>query len=356
MKETATSEQIVGTVLAVQANYYRVKLDRVHPNQQAETLLCTRRTRLKKIGQQVMVGDRVAIDEPDWIGERGAISEVFPRESELDRPSIANVDQIILLFALADPPLDSHQLTRFLVKAESTGLEVRLCLNKSDLVAEEERQQWSDRIQKWGYEPILTSATTGMGLAEIQLLLKDKISVLAGMSGVGKSSSINWLIPGANLRVAEVSGKLSRGRHTTRHVELFELPTGGFLADTPGFNQPDLDCSPTELWQYFPEAVAKLENASCQFSDCWHRDEPNCVVRGDWERYSDYLVLLAEAIASEQQINDRANPESTLKLKTKGDKAQYEPKLESKKYRRLSRKLQQQQLQQLYEETDRSTL
>jgi ribosome biogenesis GTPase / thiamine phosphate phosphatase len=352
MTETATSEQIVGTVLAVQANYYRVKLERNYPSQQAETLLCTRRTRLKKIGQQVMVGDRVAIDEPDWIGERGAISEVFPRESELDRPSIANVDQIILLFALADPPLDSHQLTRFLVKAESTGLEVRLCLNKSDLVSEEERREWCDRIEKWGYEPIFISATTGMGLAEMQLLLKDKIGVLAGMSGVGKSSSINWLIPGVNLRVAEVSGKLNRGRHTTRHVELFELPTGGFLADTPGFNQPDLDCSPTELWQYFPEAVAKLENASCQFSDCLHRDEPNCVVRGDWERYPDYLVLLAEAIASEQQISDRANPESTLKLKTKGGKPQYEPKLESKKYRRLSRKSQQQQLQQLYQETD----
>jgi ribosome biogenesis GTPase len=305
---------------------------------------------LKKIGQQVMVGDRVTIDEPDWVGGRGAIAEVFPRHSELDRPSIANADQIVLLFALADPPLESHQLSRFLLKAESTGLEVGLCLNKSDLVTENEGQAWSECIQKWGYEPILISVTTGTGLEKIQLLLQNKISVLAGMSGVGKSSLINWLIPGANLRIGEVSGKLSRGRHTTRHVELFELPRGGFLADTPGFNQPDLDCSPPELWSYFPEAVAKLENASCQFSDCLHRDEPNCAVRGDWDRYPDYLVFLAEAIARQQQMGDRANPESTLKLKTKGGKPQYEPKLESKKYRRLSRKLQQQQLQQLYQD------
>ncbi|PSB00716.1 ribosome small subunit-dependent GTPase A, partial [Merismopedia glauca] len=283
---------------------------------------------------------------------RGAISEVFPRQTQLARPTIANVDQIILLFALADPPLESHQLSRFLIKAESTGLEVGLCLNKSDLVTEDERQQCFERIQTWGYEPIFLSVTTGIGLEDIQQLLQDKISVLAGMSGVGKSSLINWLIPGSNLRVAEVSGKLSRGRHTTRHVELFELPTGGFLADTPGFNQPDLDCGSTELWSYFPEAVAKLENASCQFSDCLHIDEPNCVVRGDWERYDDYLVFLAEAIAREQLIGDRANPESTLKLKNKAGKSQYEPKLESKKYRRPSRKVQQQQLQQLYQETD----
>jgi ribosome biogenesis GTPase / thiamine phosphate phosphatase len=308
---------------------------------------------LKKIGQQVMVGDRVSVEEPDWLGGRGAIGEVFPRTTELDRPAIANVDLIILLFALVDPPLEGSQLSRFLVKAESTGLEVGLCLNKSDLMPEIERQQWHQRIQQWGYEPLFISVNTGMGLEDVRQMLQGQIGVLAGMSGVGKSSLINCLIPGTDLRVGEVSGKLSRGRHTTRHVELFELPGGGFLADTPGFNQPDLDCSPTELWTYFPEAVARLEQASCQFSDCLHRDEPNCVVRGDWDRYPDYLTFLAEAIAREQQIGDRANPESTLKLKNKAGKAQYEPKLESKKYRRLSRKSQQQQLQQLYEEGSR---
>lgn len=343
-------QQILGTVLAVQANYYVVKLD--NGDLPVETLLCTRRSRLKKIGQQVMVGDRVVIEEPDWAGGRGAVAEVFPRQTELDRPAIANVDQIILLFALADPPLESHQLSRFLVKAESTGLEVGLCLNKSDLVPDKEREYWRSRIAKWGYEPIFISAATGMGLAELRQLLQGKISVLAGMSGAGKSSSINQLIPGADLRVKEVSGKLNRGRHTTRHVELFELPGGGFLADTPGFNQPDLDCFPSELWMYFPEAVAKLEDASCQFSDCLHQGEPNCAVAGDWDRYEDYLTFLNEAIAREAQMSDRANPESTLKLKTKAGKPQYEPKLESKKYRRPSRKVQQQQLQQLYQEND----
>lgn len=132
-------------------------------------------------------------------------------------------------------------------------------------------------------------------------------------------------------------------------MELFELPQGGLLADTPGFNQPDLDCSPEELALYFPEARQRLAVARCQFSDCLHRDEPNCAVRGDWERYEHYLDLLEIAIAHQERINQQANPESNLKLKTKRGKSQYEPKLETKKYRRMSRRTQQQALQELYQ-------
>jgi ribosome biogenesis GTPase len=213
----------------------------------------------------------------------------FAPPNGLDRPPIANANQILLVFALADPPLDPYQLSKFLVKAESTDLDVCLCLNKSDLVSEEQLQQWRDRLHGWGYQPIFISVHTRMGMEELQAQLNDKITVFAGLSGVGKSSIVNYFIEDVNLRVAEVSGKLSRGRHTTRHVELFELPTGGLLADTPGFNQPDLDCLPEELVEYFPEAQKRLEVGRCQFSDCLHRDEPNCAVRGDWERYEHYL-------------------------------------------------------------------
>jgi ribosome biogenesis GTPase len=169
---------------------------------------------------------------------------------------------------------------------------------------------------------------------------------------VGKSSIINYLVPDVNIRVAEVSGKLNRGRHTTRHVELFELPSGGLLADTPGFNQPDIDFTPEELAAYFPEAQQRLATDRCQFSNCLHRDEPNCAVRGDWERYEHYLDFLEEAIARQDFLNQQANPESTMKLKSKAGKSQYEPKLETKKYRRISRRTQQQELQELYKETD----
>lgn len=358
----STHGQLLGTVLAVQANFYRVQLDVKDQSTRVQgdrtdcspvMLLCTRRTRLKKIGQQVMVGDRVIVSEPDWSGGRGAISDVLPRESLLDRPAIANVDQILLAFAVTDPPLEPYQLSRFLVKAESTDVDVLLCLNKSDLITPQIQQEISDRLLGWGYKPLFISVQNNINIDALLNHLNNKITVIAGPSGVGKSSLINVLIPTLNLRVGEVSGKLARGRHTTRHTELFELPGGGLLADTPGFNQPDLDCSPEELVYYFPEARQRLAVASCRFSDCLHRDEPDCVVRGDWERYEHYLEFLAQAIAHQTQLHQQADPESTLKIKSKGKgKQQYEPKLESKKYRRVSRKTQLQELEQLYREPE----
>ncbi|MDY6936981.1 MAG: small ribosomal subunit biogenesis GTPase RsgA [Cyanobacteriota bacterium] len=345
-----------GTVLAVQANFYQVQLDPQHPDIPdgvSPFLLCTRRSRLKKIGQKVMVGDRTIVEEPDWEGGRGAIAQVLPRRSELDRPPIANVDRLLLLFALTDPPLDPYQLSRFLVKAESTGLQVGLCLNKIDLVAPEIVKNWCDRLHTWGYDPLPISVSTGEGLAELSDRLTDRITVVSGPSGVGKSSSIARLIPSARLRTAPVSGKLGRGRHTTRHVELFELPSGGLLADTPGFNHPDFNCTPSELADYFPEIRQRLSQGHCQFSNCLHRDEPNCQVSGDWERYEHYVDFVNEAIIRQETLQQLGEKESSLKRKTtRSGKSEYEPKLASKKYRRQSRRWQHQNLQDLCEDLE----
>ncbi|MFM6022904.1 MAG: small ribosomal subunit biogenesis GTPase RsgA [Dolichospermum sp.] len=352
-REIVATGKLFGTVLAVQANFYRVQMDESEIRPDPLILLCTRRTRLKKIGQQVMVGDRVMVEEPDWIGGRGAVAEVLPRHSQLNRPAIANVNQILLVFAVADPPLEPVQLSRFLIKAESTGVDVLLCLNKCDLISSLEKQQINDRLLAWGYQPLFISVQNYININQIATYLQDKITVIAGPSGVGKSSLINSLIPNANLRVGEVSGKLARGRHTTRHVELFEMPEGGLLADTPGFNQPDLDCSPEELIHYFPEARKRLAVAHCRFSDCVHKDEPDCAVSGEWERYQHYLEFLDEVISHQNQINQQSDPESSLKLISKGQgQSQYEPKLESKKYRRISRKTQLQDLQNLYQDSE----
>lgn len=338
------SSALIGTVVAVQANYYRVQLDdSILP---LTTLLCTRRARLKKIGQQVMVGDRVIVEEPDWEGGRGAVAEVLPRQSQLERPAVANANQILLVFSVAEPELDTHQLSLFLVKAESTGISPCVCLNKSDLISTQQLVEIRENLLDWGYEPIFVSVKEQTGLEQLSEKLAGQITIVCGPSGVGKSSIINYLIPGVKQRIGEVSGKLNRGRHTTRHVELFELPLGGLLADTPGFNQPDLTCSEEELADFFPEARKRLTEARCQFTDCLHRDEPNCAVRGDWERYPDYLEFLEEVMDRQQALQHQGDAESTLKIKSKLKGSQeYEPKLDTKKYRRISRRSQNQKLQ-----------
>ncbi len=344
---TPETGKLLGTVVAVQANFYRVRLSPAFP---PVCLLCTRRSRLKKIGQKVMVGDLVLVEEVDFVDQSGAIAEVFPRQTELTRPPVANADQILLVFAVEDPPLEPWQLSRFLVKAQSTELNLCLCLNKTDLITEETRLKWQDSLEKWGYKPFFVSVDTGDGIAALSDYLSGKITIVAGPSGVGKSSLINTLIPDLHLRVAAVSGKLHRGRHTTRHVELFELPGGGLLADSPGFNQPDLDLDPVNLAFCFPEIRAKLTQGSCKFNDCFHRDEPDCVVRGDWERYEFYLTFLAEAIAREAALHKTPDQEASLKIMVKNDgKKQFEPRLESKKYRRSSRREKHQNLSNLYD-------
>ncbi|MFN9834514.1 MAG: small ribosomal subunit biogenesis GTPase RsgA [Pseudanabaena sp.] len=349
---------ITGTVLAVQANYYRVMLDQAFSlelldesgqkfSQLVYELLCTRRARLKKIGQQICVGDRVTVEEPDWQGGRGAISEVSPRRNLLDRPTVANVDRILLVFALAEPTLDPHQLSRFLVKAESTQVDVLLCLNKRDLVNDQVWATWCDRLTSWGYSPIAISTYTKEGINELAQHLQTGVTVVAGQSGVGKSSLINLLIPNLQVRVGEVSQRLGHGKHTTRHVELFALPAGGYLADTPGFMQPNLTVTPQELTDCFPEARQRLASGNlCHFNNCWHRrDEPDCVVRGDWERYEHYLAYLEEAIVYQQKLKHTASADASVKVKDTSDgKQQQEPRLLKKRYRRESRRSEHQNL------------
>jgi ribosome biogenesis GTPase len=335
-----------GTVIAIQANYYLVRLDRWPQS----PLLCTRRSRLKKIGQTIMVGDRVGVEEADLTALQGAIAEVHPRKTEFPRPPVANAEQILLVFSLAEPPLEIWQLSRFLVKAESTELSLSLCFNKQDLVTQKEVNQWRSRLEGWGYAPLFISVSQNQGLEKLQVSLGQKMTLMAGPSGAGKSSLINYLIPGESQRVKTVSGKLQKGRHTTRHVQLFELPQGGLLADTPGFNQPDLSIASRELISYFPEARTAIAANQCQFQDCLHQEEPGCTIRGDWERYEHYLKFLEESQQQELHRQQMPDEESQVKLKmTRSGQASYEPKLATKKYRRHSRRLNHQNLHEFYD-------
>lgn len=335
----------IGIVRAKQANFYRVHL----PGE--VVLLCTSRSRLKKTGERVMVGDRVTVEEINQEVGQGVITAIAPRTTAMARPPIANATQVLLLFAIEAPPLDPWQLSRFLVCSEATAMRPCLCLNKCDLVSQEVQTHWQQRLAGWGYPPILLSVEARSGYNTLLPQLAQQTTLLAGPSGVGKSSLIRSLIPDVAVRVAAVSGKLHRGRHTTRHVELFELPSGGLLADSPGFNQPDLVCAPADLANYFPEIRARLQGeVTCQFKDCQHHEEPGCVVRGDWERYDHYLSLLMEVTETHQQRQQQAHAEAAVKLKmTQGGQAVYEPRLASKQYRRRSRRLRHQTLEQWQE-------
>lgn len=357
---TEAREGLWGLVVAIQANYYRVRLD---PGSDlpcdgavGQTLLCTRRARLRKTGQQVMVGDRVQLEAIDWADGRGAIAAVGPRRSMLDRPPVANADQILLVFALAEPDLDPQQLGRFLVKAESTGVPVHLCLNKQDLVSAATCRYWQDQLANWGYPTTVISLQADETLQTLRPRLQGYTTIISGPSGVGKSSLINRLIPQASLRTGAVSGKLGRGRHTTRHVELFDLPGGGFLADTPGFNQPDLALTPLVLGQCFPEIRSRLAEGVCQFNDCLHQDSPGCAVDPHWPRYDFYLTLLEEALEYQESQQQQRDPEAPLKLRM-GEQGQQrqEPKLQTKKYRRPSRRHQKQRLDYLRYDLDGSS-
>jgi len=330
------SRSVAGLVVALEANFCRVALDLVGPGG-VDQLLCVRRTRLGKTGQQICVGDRVTVEGVDWTSRRGAVAAVAGRTSLLSRPAVANCNRVVVVMALVQPDLDPIQLTRFLLTAEATGVAVDLVLTKADLLAPELLQAWQQRLAAWGYQPWLVSAQTGEGIEPLRHhLAVPGIAVLCGPSGVGKSSLLNALVPDLALRVGAVSGRLQRGRHTTRHVELFPLGAGGLLADTPGFNRPELPADPVALAALFPEVRGRLADGGCRFTNCLHQGDPGCAVGSDWPRYPHYLQCLEQLLAQEAAAKSRpAEPG----LKQRGGRS--EPRLDPR-LRQLSRKRQRQ--------------
>lgn len=275
-------------VVALQANYLEVELDQVSERIPSR-LLCTRRTRLSHRGEAVYVGDRVRVEAIDASHARAVVSHVEPRVSFLTRPPVANATTVVVALAVAQPAFDPDQASRFLLTAERTSLHVQLVLTKTDLLEPEALEQLRARLHAWGYPPLLVSTGSGLGLSRLkQSLAGSSLSVLCGPSGVGKSSLLNALIPELDLRIGAVSGRLQRGRHTTRHVELHRLEGEARVADTPGFNRPELPDDPRNLEVLFPELRAQLEPHPCRFRDCLHRDEPGCGVTRGWERYPIY--------------------------------------------------------------------
>lgn len=262
-------------------------------------VFCTLRGKLRLRDDRVLVGDRVEITRGSDVG-LGVVEAILPRTSELLRPAIANVNQVVIVFAVQNPPPNYLLLDRILVQAELLDLPSVIVFNKGDLdpTAAQELQEMYERIS---YPTVITSVKAQKGLFEVRELLRGKISTLAGPSGVGKSSLLNALDPDFQLETGEVSHKAQRGKHTTRSVELLLLGDG-YVADTPGFSRLELGSDQESELQYaFPEFRPYLE--ACQFRGCLHRAEPRCMVKEAVEkgeilqrRYEHYLLLLKEAV------------------------------------------------------------
>ena len=273
--------------------------------------------RLKKEWQEtslVAVGDWVTITLQE--DGTGMIEEIAPRKSVLSRtrPSarnrslasdreqvlVANLDQVVFVFSTKKPYPSLRKLDRFLVVAEMNELTAVICVNKIDLTGLDKARQLFSLYEEIGYRVIYTSIPENRGIEELRDCLRDKITVFAGSSGVGKSSLLNAIQPGLGLKVNEVSQASGKGLHTTRYAEMFPLDFGGYVADTPGIRGLALfDVEPTELDAYFREIASYV--SECRFSDCSHRHEPGCAVRTAVEqgeisrqRYESYLRLREE--------------------------------------------------------------
>ena len=262
------------------------------------TVTCQARGILRKEGMTPLTGDMVRVTVQRG---KGMIQQVLPRKNSFIRPAVANVDALLIFAANVNPVTEPFLIDRVTAIAGNKGVESILCVNKTDL---DEAEELCGIYSHAGFRVIATSAQTGAGIGELRRALQGKLTAFTGNSGVGKSSILNRLCPELKLPTGEVSEKLGRGRHTTRHVELFTLDPETFVMDTPGFSSFDtdqMDVILKENLQYaFPDFGPWL--GRCQFHDCSHRREPGCAVRAAAEegriepsRYDSYLRLYEKA-------------------------------------------------------------
>ena len=259
----------------------------------------------------VSVGDEVEIEIEDDIENTAVINKIYDRKNYINRQSprvkhqhqiiAANIDQSLLLATLKEPRTSQGFIDRFLVASEMYHVSSVIVFNKIDLHKKKEEQQfekWKQMYQEIEYKVIGISVKENMGIDEIKELLKDKITLISGHSGVGKSSLLNVILPQLNLKIQEVSGWSGKGLHTTTFAEMFDLPFGGKIIDTPGMREFGLvSISRQELSHYFPEMRDRLQN--CQFNNCLHINEPGCAVKDavinseiDGDRYVSYVNIL----------------------------------------------------------------
>jgi len=311
------TDLLIGYVIKIHSDFYYVKVD-------SDVIECKLREILKKEDLAPYVGDRVRLVDYRKESNQAAIAEILPRKNYIPRPSIANIDQVIIVTTLKNPVVDPVQLNRYIIQAEIYGIPVIICVNKSDLIDNQaEADEVKSIYEPLGYKVIFTSALKNTGIDELKAVLESKISVLCGSSGVGKSSILNAIEPGLRLKTHNISKKTARGTHTTRHTEIIEIKLSkdktAQVADTPGFSYLRFDnILPEELDKYFPDIYEYSKD--CHFHNCLHLEEIGCNVLENLEniessRYESYKEFLDEAKEYKETLQHAGHKEET-KYKT----------------------------------------
>ena len=280
---------MTGTIMKGIGGFYYVKC--------GETVYsCRARGRFRKDGQTPMVGDKVKIEITDDEVKEGYIIEIAPRKNWFVRPPVANIDMLLVTFAVREPDPALELIDKLTVSALFQRVDCAVCINKMEL----NRDKAADLAKEYalaGFSVVVCSAKTGEGVDNLKSLLKGKVTALAGSSGVGKSSLLNAMGENFSLKTGTVSDKIKRGKHTTRHTELFPLSFGGFVFDTPGFGSFEVEkMKAQDLSDLFPEISKNA--GQCRFPGCRHITEPNCSVKEALEkgeigqnRYKSYCAL-----------------------------------------------------------------
>jgi len=297
----------------MQGQIFKIHSDFYYVESKGETFECKLREVIKKQKQKVFVGDFVEFSD-------GAIEKILPRKNYITRPTVSNIDQVIIISAVKEPELSFLQLNRYICFAKYHNLSTVLCFNKNDLSDNDKTIEKVFSIyEPLGFDVLFTSAIEGYGLDEFKNILEGKTSVLCGASGVGKSSLI-CAVSGLNLKTKEVSDKTGRGTHTTRHCEIIKLNNASRIVDTPGFSNLKFDfLLPNEIDKLFEEIHSY--KAECKYQDCLHIHETDCAVKAhlgkiDETRYESYLAFVEEAKEYKEKVKNQGTKTETAHKQT----------------------------------------